>query len=372
MKESLKLTSAALDVFTDAGGVERFVLRGVLGLEGLDVLRTDKYQREVLSRSKINALARALESSSVPDIEIGMRGEKHRVHSANQPDEAWYMQDDLFIIDGLQRVTAAKQLRLQKPDLKFRRGAAIHFNTNFDWERARFRNLNLERAKISTNLVLRNLETDQPAIEMFIKLCKDQGFVLVDRVQWNQRQARSELISALTLCKVTGILHSRFGPGRGNQCEELAASLTKTMGVVGRTTMRDNVKTFFELIDECYGVRRITFADGATFLKTTFLVTLADVLTHHKDFWRGSRLFVEKDLRVKLSKFPIMSDPQVIQLASSGGASGQILFQILVNHINSGKRSKRLTLDVTGNEFMPLQLGKDAPKETASTEAVAA
>jgi hypothetical protein len=187
---------------------------------------------------------------------------------------------------------------------------------------------------------------------MIFKLCADKDFVLANRVQWEQRQARNELISALTLCKTLGVLHSRFGPGRHANSDELAAAISKTMDIVGRTTMRDNAKTFFDFIDEAWGIRRIVFAEGASYIKTSFLLTLADVFTHHKDFWRGTRLSIETDLRRKIAKFPV-SDPNISNLASSGGKSGAILYAIMINHINSGKRSRRLTKDVVDNERVP-------------------
>ena len=37
-------------------------------------------------------------------------------------------------------------------------------------------------------------------------------------------------------------------------------------------------------------------------------------------------------------------DPNIINLASSNGKAGDVLYQVIVNHINSGKRTRRLEL----------------------------
>jgi hypothetical protein len=46
-------------------------------------------------------------------------------------------------------------------------------------------------------------------------------------------------------------------------------------------------------------------------------------------------------LRRKIKQFPL-NDPQVSQLAGAGGQANIILYQMLLKHINSGKRIKRL------------------------------
>lgn len=237
-------------------------------------------------------------------------------------------------------------------------GAVVHLDTNEEWEAERFRILNQERSKLNVNILLRNLRPHSPALDMIHRLCQDETFVLFNKVQWSQRMARSEILTAMVLCQTAGYLHSRFGPGRGlSSPNDTASALDKTMEVVGRTTMRDNVKTFFEILDECFGVRRIVFHHGAVFIRRSFLVCLADLFTRHINFWRGQRLFVERDLRFKIQKFPI-NDPEVMRLAASGGKAKDILYQLLVDHVNSGKRTRRLQ-PVDGMEPKSLQLQPD-------------
>jgi|SRR3989344_1413932 len=340
---SVRLLKAAIDIFkpTVEGAEETIILRGVISPESLNEILVDSYQREILSAAKIRDLSRAIETSTVPDVELGMRGDKHQVRNPDTDDEVYILQDPVFVIDGLQRITAGRQLLQENRDSAPRLGAVVHFDTTPAWEKERFRILNQERTRLDVNVYLRNMRTEHDSIDMIYKLCEDSSFVLHARVKWQQNMLRTQIIPALSLCKVTGVLHSQFGPGRTNQCNELANALDTTMAVVGRTTMRDNLKTFFELIDECFGVRRIVFAHGAMHMRGNFLLALADILTRHLDFWRGNRLFIEQDLKRKIAKLPI-NDPEVGRLCSSSGKAREILYQIILDHINSGKRTRRL------------------------------
>jgi len=340
---SLKLIHAAIDIFQAAADKdETIVLRGVIDPSTIEEIRVDSYQREILSNAKIEALAKAIESSTVPDIELGMRGDKVRSTTDEKLGEVYYLQDQVFVIDGQQRLIAAKFLMQKKPGIQPRIGVLVHFNTTFDWERERFRILNQERTRLSVNVLLRNMTKDNEAIDMLHKLSmQDDSFVLHNRVSWCQNMLRTQILPALLFCKVVGMLHSRFGPGRSVNFDGLASSINTTMAKVGRTTMRDNVKTFFEFLDECYGVRRIVFVHGAVHIKGSFMIALADILSRHANFWRGNRLFIDRDLRCKIAKFPV-GDPEIARLASSNGKAREILYQLMIDHINSGKRNKRL------------------------------
>jgi hypothetical protein len=339
---NVKLIHAALDIFKPAQGNETLILRGVIDPQTLDGILCDSYQREVLSNGKIEGLKKALVTSSVPDIELGMRGE--RVRHVDKEKGEYILLDPVFVIDGFQRTSAARSLLRDDPKAQPRIGATVHFDTNFEWEKARFRILNQDRTKVSVNILLRNAQTDYKSVDMLGKLCQDSAFALHERVQWQQNKLRTEVISALTLCRVAAILHSKFGSSSSRDYVEIMQSLDKAMEVVGRTTMRDNVIDFYEIIDECFGLRKIVFTHGASQIKDIFLAAFAELLGSYDDFWKGKRLSVDRRLRLKIAKFPI-GDPEVARLASSGGKAGDILYQLLLDHINSGKRKKRLPLD---------------------------
>lgn len=328
-KQSVKVIHGALD---EEG--KEIILRGVICNDSLPLLQTDEYQREVLPQTRIRDLAEAFTTGSVPDIELGMRGERMQ-----EREGIIYLQDPVYIIDGLQRVTAAKFLLQQggSPHL----GATIHFDTTFDTERERFRILNMERTKLSPNVHLRNFKTDFAVVDMMYNLTFDRGFVLARQVCWAQRMKREDLLTATILMKVSGRLHARFGPGRCTNVPDLVRAMNTTMEKVGRNIFRENVRVFYEIVDTCWGLRNITFKEGATQLRANFLECLAEVFSMHKVFWTGNRLTVPRDMVKKLQSFPI-ADPTVKQLASASSQARRMLYQLIVDHINKGKRTRRI------------------------------
>lgn len=333
-RNSIRMIHAALD--EDEGGT--IILRGVISPESLENLKVAPYQREILPISKIHDLMKAFEVGGVPDIDLGMRG-----GSFLEKDNSFYLQNDVYVVDGLQRVTAARQVLADQGAPRL--GATIHFNTTEDWERARFKTLNSTATKLSPNILIRNMQQESPIVEMLYLLCKDKSFALHEKVCWQQRMKRDELISVVTFLQSSAFLMSRFGTGtRSTRFKENISGLQRVMDKIGRTTCRDNIKAFWDLLDECFNIKLITFREGASFLKTSFVFTLATILTEHANFWSDARLSVPRDLRKKIALFPI-KDPEIARLvASSGNTSKDILYQIMVKHINSGKRTKRLVV----------------------------
>lgn len=332
-RQSIKILNAALDEVE--GG--KIVLRGVIDCESLDLLQAGPYQREILPLAKISELVEALKTSRVPDVELGLRGGNYQ-----EREENFYLSDPAYIIDGLQRITAARHLLREGNGHKPHLGATIHFNTDEEWERERFRVLNAERTRLSANILLRNMKENNEAINTVYNLTvHEKSFLMCGKICWAQRMQRDHLVSAPTFLRSIGVLHSRFGAGRSHNLDELAAGLQKIMERVGRNTLRDNIKSFWDLFDQCWGIRTVAYRDGAAYLRDTFLWCMGEVLGGHENFWRGNRLFVEADLMRKIKAFPL-ADPHVKELASSAGQARKILLQILVEHINSGKRTKRL------------------------------
>jgi hypothetical protein len=331
MSESIKLCRAALD---EADG--EIILRGSIDPNSFHLLKTADYQREILALAKINDLVQAFKKGSVPDIELGMRG-----HRVVERQGCFYLQDDVYIVDGLQRVSAALHMMKQGGDKLPRLGATVHFGTTEEWERARFRILNADRTKLSPNVLMRNLRYDIPAIKLLHQLTEDKSFILHARVCWEQRTKRKELVTAVTYTKAVGALHSHIGPGRYNRTDDIARGLQIIMERTGRQVFKANTVMFFEIVDQCWGIRRVAFKEGAAYMRTTFLLALAQVFSRHRDFWRENRLFVEAPLLRKIALFPV-TDPQVVALAGSGGKARDMLYLLMLEHINSGKRTKRL------------------------------
>ena len=75
--KSVKIINGALHESPLRGGT--VILRGVIDVGSLKTLRFDDYQREALPLSSLAKLTNALKAGeSLPDIEIGMRGDRTR------------------------------------------------------------------------------------------------------------------------------------------------------------------------------------------------------------------------------------------------------------------------------------------------------
>lgn len=335
MSGYLKMCHGALD--TEDGCK---VLRGRIDPATLDMLLVDDYQREILPSSTIEQIMEGFEQAdgSVPDIYLGMRGEQfHRCDNGS-----FVLRDPVYIIDGLQRVTAAKLFRERggSPIL----GAGVYFNSNREWEIERFKRLNASRTKLSPNVLLRNTRSKCAGMELVYEMClEDAQFVLKDRVCWQQRKQRSHLLTAMTMLRSICQLHAHLATGLQSvtTVDDVPKAMQKLYDLLGRSALRDNVRAFFQLVDDCWHVRSVTFTESAAHLRFTFLLTLARVLDNHERFWREKRLLVEMELMRKFKTFPV-SDPTVQQLSGASGQAIKYLYNLMVDHLNRGKRTKRL------------------------------
>lgn len=336
------MVNAALD---DQDG--EIVLRGVIDPDSLELLQVAEYQREVLPASTIKQLADAIRSrAGVPDIQLGMRGGQF-----TERNGSFYLEDPVYIVDGLQRRTAA--MSLLKGGHAPRIGAVVYFNTTEESERLLFRSLNVSRVRLSPNVLLNNERNDSVTLEMLSQLCKEADFALRGRVCWQQCMARNHLFTASGLLRVTAQLHAQFGVIDGTrQSVGLAGQVDQITMKLKRSVVRQNVKTFFNTVDELWNIREVVYKERAPYLRMGFLTTLARVLSNHRDFWNDSELFVSAPLKRKLALFPL-NDPQVATLCGAGGSSAKILYVMLVDHINSGKRTRRLVSFDTPEKYEP-------------------
>jgi hypothetical protein len=330
------LINAGLD---EQGG--RIIIRGSLDLSCLGDLLVDDYQRERLPGVTIDRLKRAFEhpeQTSVPDIDLGMRGCRTR-----DKNGTFTLLDPVFVIDGLQRKTAADQLvRAGKTP---RLGAVVHVDTTKEWELERFRRLNADRTKLSANVLLRNMRDAYDVVATLQRLTRDDSeCVLQGKVCWQQRKNKSHLLTAVVFLKTCGALHSHYPGGLTSGIDDLVVGCDRIMkDNVGKVIFRGNVRTFFGLVDHCWGITTVQHPDAAPQLRSGFLRTLARILADHKDFWRGERLFVSAPLRRKLKGFSVL-DPLVIQLCGAKGGADKILYDLVCNHVNRGKTTCRLQL----------------------------
>lgn len=335
-REPVKMINAAISKTGDDT-----VLRGVLLFDTLQHIKIGDYQRECLEGRTKRALMRAtkMEPTGMEDIVLGMRGDDYAVR-----DGVYFLHDPVYVVDGLQRLSAVIAVGDTQPELHdlLRLGATVHFNTSDLWERAKFRDINEKRTPVSSNVLIRNARHEHPIIEMFYALCEnDPTFALYRRVTWTQRMRAGEVISAASLVRFVARLHAAFGPGRGRNIDELVSTLDTTVKAVGRNVMRSNAKELFEILDECWGVRNVAYR-GATHLRFGFLRALVAMFANHPHvFFKDRRLTVDAATKRKLKSFPI-GDPQVIRLAGSAGQATELLYSLLIKHINSGRRTRRL------------------------------
>lgn len=338
---AIRMTNAALHESPLRGGT--ITLRGVIHVDSLNLLKYDHYQREAPSLAKQKDLVQALQKGeALPDIEIGMRG--HRVRDIGEG--SWYLNDDCFVIDGQRRVLSCIQAHTIDRNLPIFLGAVVHFGTDYNWERDRFHKLNgSNRIKISPNVLLRNMRDDHRSIGIIYNMSHNLSsgtFALADRVSWDQNMAKGKLLTALNVLRSVQRLHGHLSAYSAHNIEELARQLDAIVDITTPSAFRDNTRHFFELVDDVWGIRNIHYRDLAKYLSLSFLETLAKILSNHEVFWRpGNKLLVEAMWRRKLKTFPI-SDPNILPLATAAGAARQLLYMSLLDHLNSGKRTKRL------------------------------
>lgn len=332
----IRVINGALDESGDSSSA--LILNGRLDPSTLHHLKVDsEYQRSLSDRADIfNALK---EGRIVPNVEIGVRGQDFTTEG-----DDFLIHSPAYIIDGWQRTGNALRLLEMIPDHPLRIFASIHFGTDLEWERHRFTELNKNVKRISPNLHLRNMRDSNEAILTLYGLSmRDPQFPMFKKVSWSQNFGRGELISALLLALSVYHLHAHRTGFNGRSVEAVSAGLKTVVERCTLPTFRRNANVFINLIDECWPIAGLEKRTTATQLKGSFMCEFARMLSNHPSFWEhnDNTLFINADDRRKLAKFPIR-DPQVMQLAGSGGQSRKMLYQLLVDHMNSGRRTQRL------------------------------
>ena len=316
------------------------VLRGRVASSSFRFFKVDKeYQRALEDRADIFQALKA--GHVVPDIDIGIRGQDYFCDGADV-----IIRSPCYIIDGWQRVGNAMRLLDLVPDTEIRIGALLHFGTNQAWEAARFTALNNNSKRVSPSLHLRNLREQNPSVLTIYGLTNNErNSPLIGRVCWEQSMRREHLLPAPQLAKACLYLHRHVAPYNGVRVDAIAAGLETAARRVTLHRFRQNCLEFFQVIEQCFGITTIEYKRAATQLRGSFLLNLARMFSQHVNFWdaAGTQLHVDSAWRSKLSRFPI-NDPYIRQLAGSGGPAMEILFDLLIKHMNSGKRTNPLVM----------------------------
>ena len=335
MSNAVKLQNASLD---DKG--DEIVAHGWLDVEALEHLHVGDYQREVLinREGKKSSIRKAIEANErLPDILLGMRGQKF-----SERGSSMLLESDVYVIDGLQRVSTLRKFAADFPDKAkaLRIGAEVRFSTTRDSEKELFTVVNKQRKSMSPSIILRNERNNSPGVATLYGLStSDKNSALYGKVCWNQQMDRGELFTALNICKTAQVLHRHLGAGgRHGGTESIPRVLDNMSKVVGLHIFRNNIHTFFEIMDEVWGIRGIKYKDRVTHTRGNFMQQLAIMFSDHEDFWDGQKLALTADQKSKLKRFPI-DDPNVIRLSSAGTTSGVILYRYMVDHMNFKRRS---------------------------------
>jgi len=332
----IRIISGVLD--EDPTSPSGIILQGRIDPSTLRFLQVDPdYQRPLGNRPDIYEALKA--GTVVPNIEVGVRGQDI---DSDGPDII--IKSPAYIVDGWQRIGTARQIMEQNPNFWPRIFGSFHFGTDAIWERHRFTDLNKNVKKVSPNLHLRNMRDSNEAVLTLYGLSNNtKDFPLYKRVSWSQNRLRGELISARDMASATRRLHAHVTTVRSNSTSGMAEDIYRAAGRIGLHIFRRNITTYFNVIDECWGIRNIEYRHSAPQIKSTFMGELARLFSLHTDFWddAGKVLFVSADMRRKLAKFPVQ-DPHVKHLASSAGSARLLLYDMLVSHVNSGRRTGRL------------------------------
>lgn len=335
VRRHVRILNGALDEADDS--TSALMLHGRIDPATLHFLQVASYQRPLADRPDIfDALKDGL---VVPSVEIGVRGQDFTTDG-----DDYIIRSPAFLIDGWQRVGTAMKVLEIHPHLPIRIFASIHFGTDLEWESHRFVALNKNVKRVSPNIHLRNMRIRNDALSALHDVTTtDVNFPLCGKVTWDQTARKGEIVSATTLAIALGFLHMhRIGLGN-RTADALAVGLSKIQKAVTPPTFRKNLYTFVNLINDCWPVSGIEHRVKAPQVKASFLFEVARMLSNHEIFWEhnGNTLTISADDRRKLAKFNI-NDQQIQHLAGSGGASRHILYQLLVNHMNNGRRTQRL------------------------------
>jgi hypothetical protein len=342
MANEIRIVKGSIDDIVIEGNP---CMRGVIATDSLQDLQIDKsYQREFLSATARRYIMDALDKKQrLPELELGMRGQTWAWADSDQaPESDMLLCDPVYIIDGQQRRGSILDFVARFPKADPRQGVVVHFGSTVAWERERFQALNLHQVRVSTGLIVRNLRENCHGIACAYGLTQtDRDFPLYDRVGWGQSMGGKDLLSGTGYVTVILQLHGHMGAGIAVvSVKQVEAAFDKLVGLIGLAQLRANIQTFFELIEHCWEIKSLT-KRGATWMKSNFLYALCDVFSDHLDFWGGetaAKFAVPVELRNRLERFPV-TDPEIRNLAASGGQARTVLAYNMINFLDKGRRS---------------------------------
>jgi hypothetical protein len=125
------------------------------------------------------------------------------------------------------------------------------------------------------------------------------------------------------------------------------ATCDRHIDAIGLQQARDNMITFFDAIDEIWGIRETLVKYGAIYLSDQWLMIIARLFSDHREFWRDRALFIGKDW-IRDMKRINPGDLELIGLARGTTKQHLTLYLHFLDTINSGKSNRlvdRYTLE---------------------------
>lgn len=325
------------------------IIRGRMLIGSAVLLKVDTYQRQAgFSPAKTKKLIKAIEANKIqnfPDVILGMRGHAFdTVKNNNDGDEAIALRDPTYIIDGQQRIFAWIKASEMHPEQVYALGCKVHINTNKKSEAIMFRELNTGHAAMAPSVILRNERENSRVAAMLYGVSYQPSFALCKRVAWDQTMVQGadcEYIRGAILLHLLRSIHAHelqgdgATRGGGNILTKLE-STNNQIDNIGLMQARTNLVTFFDVIDEAWGIRNLTGSRPPTHLHWGWLNTLARVFSDHLEFWKDddARLHVSNthisNLRTKLDP----SDPDLANLARGTVTNRDQLYFLMVKRIS--------------------------------------
>jgi hypothetical protein len=321
----------------DDGG--RAILVGFLDLQSsIDNLKHEWYQRRAgFSAVKIRNMVRDLVAGDrMPAIVLGMRGEAFDARE----DGSVILHDPTYIIDGLQRWTAA--VIAAEEGAEARLAVQLYFKTDEEFEIALFRKLNSSHTSIAPSILIRNeRQQSRIAATLFGLSNNDPHFALLNRVCWDQRQEPEvHLINGATLLNTLMALHTHvLHVQHATKVLNILSALDSKIDLVGLQQARDNLIHFFDVIDEIWGIRNATTKSGLIYLRQGWLTTFAKLFSDFTEFWKdvdNKELFVPASLRRDLKRID-PRDAELVRLSGGNSTARELLYQMFVQRLNKGK-----------------------------------
>jgi hypothetical protein len=329
---------------------EQNVLRGTIDQECFRHLIIDRtYQREQgFSQTLIHNIADAyFQKKKITDITIGVRGNRFR-----QDGKDFWLIDKAYVIDGGQRLGAARVALAKKPTLRIQLGAKIFFNTTQDSEREMFCIMNATQQRVSASVLIRD-RPDSAAAALLFALNGNEEFALSGQIGWNQKLQAGDALSGFQFTCVAGALHQHVGGASHGSTFHVLESLDRACAKVTGAVMTQNIVRFFDMLDECWTIH-VPRKPRPDCLQMTFLLVMGKLVSLYPDFWDGEEFYFPAKYHKRLAKVDISNiRDQVRRMQRNNKDTKDVIFNILC---------QRLSLD-------PVRMRKPPPKEDRRSEA---